>query len=85
MVPTGSATASATAVVTSVPATSGMMPKRGAAKSGVQSVSVRKSVERDVREEGRGLVEKMPTMPTVIATEEKAASNSSASMTRSFT
>jgi hypothetical protein len=43
MVPTGNATARATAVVTRVPIIRGTMPNLGDAKRGVQSVSVRKS------------------------------------------
>src|SRR5688572_32754212 len=85
MVPTGNATASATAVVTSVPMIKGRMPNRGDAKSGVQSVSVRKSFSGTWAKKVADSNTRVPTIPTVIATDEKAARNKIPSMIRSFT
>src|SRR5579863_5513631 len=85
MVPTGNATARATVVVTTVPATSGRMPNRGlTGKFGVHIVSVRKLHNETLRKNGADSYSRIRTIPVVTATEENAARKSTFSTTQSF-
>src|SRR5436190_16384364 len=85
MVPTGNATAKATVVVTTVPATSGRMPKCGlTGKFGVHIVSVRKLHKDTLRKNGTDSYNRISTIPVVTATDESAASNRPFSTTQSF-
>src|SRR5262245_7045811 len=59
------------------------MPKRGFSNVGDQSVLVRNSQTRTSRKNVDDSYSKIPTMPTVMITLEKAARNSSASIARS--
>ncbi len=80
----GSATIRATPVVTSVPATNGRIPKRGFANSGVQRVSVKKSLSGTCAKNVSDSTTRIPTIPSVIPTEEIAARKSNVSIMRSL-
>src|SRR5688500_1657540 len=84
MVPIGNATASATAVVTRVPSTSGMMAKGGGGNKGGRSGAVRNSFIETWAKNVDDSYPRINTIPSVIATEERAARNSSASINRSL-
>ena len=83
IVPAGIATASATSVVTSVPATSGRTPYRGSAKSGIHIVSVRKSLSGTILKKGSDSTTRTMTIAIVVNTATSAASIRNASTTRS--
>src|SRR5262245_539816 len=84
IVPTGIATANAITVVTRVPVTSGRMPKRGLANSGIHSVSVRNVPSPTCSKNGSDSNTSTTTMPQVIATDDIAAAHSSTAAERSL-
>src|SRR5260370_11215475 len=84
IVPTGKATASATPVVTIVPATSGRMPWCAGSNDGVHEVSVRNSHSETTRKNATDSTRRVNTIPVVTATEEYAATARANWTNRSF-
>src|SRR5262245_48378652 len=84
IVPTGRATASATVVVTTVPATRGRIPWCGGSKLGAHSTSVRNSHRETLRKKTDDSANRMATIPVVTAIDDRAATNSTHLTRRSF-
>src|SRR5262245_19938486 len=84
IVPTGSANARATAVVTTVPATSGRIPWCAGSNDGVHDVSVRNSQSETSRKKATDSTSRVSTIPVVTATEEYAATARAYWTMRSF-
>jgi hypothetical protein len=81
--PIGSATAIAIADTSIVPATSGMTPNRGTAKSGVHSVPNRKSVIGTSRRNASVSADRTMMMPMVVPIDSRALPARHHSMSRS--
>ena len=69
MVPSGMATAKATPVVTSVPASNAPIPYWGSEKSGVHMVSLTNRIKGTLAKKGADSVTKVTMMPKVTSTE----------------
>src|SRR3989338_6024384 len=84
IVPKGNATSNAPADVTIVPATSGMIPYRGFSNNTVHCVSVRNSTMETFSKKDHDSNTRVPTIPSVMATEDRAQRKRQNSIERSF-
>src|SRR4029453_5169683 len=85
VVPRGKATKRATADVTTVPVTNGMIPYRGFSNKTVHCVSVRKSNRDKCLKKFQDSKRRIPTIPNVMATDDNAQRNIENSIARSRT